>query len=86
MTIKQEILDELLKEYSNPEDLMGKGGIFDELQKRLLETVMKAEMGNHLGYEKNSITGNNTGNSRNGKSKRTVKKKSTELELEVPRD
>ena len=86
MTIKQEILDELLKGYTNPEDLMGKGGIFDELQKRLLETVMKAEMGNHLGYEKNSITGNNTGNSRNGKSKRTVKTKSTELELEVPRD
>ena len=86
MTIKQEILNELLKGYSNPEDLIGKGRIFDELQKRLLETVMKAEMGNHLVYEKNSITRNNIGNSRDGNSKRPIKTKSTELELEISCD
>lgn len=86
MAIRQELLDELLKEYKNPEDLLGKGGIIDELQKRLLETVMDAEMDHHLGYSKNDPKGNNTGNSRNGKTKKKVKSKEKEIEIAIPRD
>lgn len=32
----------------------------------VLEKMLEAEMDEHLGYEKNSVTGNNSGNSRNG--------------------
>ena len=31
-----------------------------------IEQMLEAEMDEHLGYEKNSIAGNNSGNSRNG--------------------
>jgi len=43
-------------------------------------------MTHHLGYDKYSAQGHHSGNSRNGKSKKTVKTGSGELELEVPRD
>lgn len=86
MAIRQEILDELLKEYKNPDDLFGSGGIVEELQKRLLETVMEAEMEHHLGYKKNDPAGNNSGNSRNGKTQKRVKSRDKEFEISIPRD
>ena len=49
MTIKKEVIDELLKEYKTPEDLVGKDGIFKQLQKALIERAMAAEMTHHLG-------------------------------------
>jgi putative transposase len=86
MTIKQEIIDELLKEYKTPEDLVGKDGIFKQLQKALIERAMAAEMTHQLGYEKNDPKGNNSGNSRNGKGKKTIKGDFGEIEIETPRD
>jgi putative transposase len=65
--IKDELLDELLKEYKNPEDLIGKDGILKQLTKRLVEKAMESELTHHLGYDKNSPAGKNPGNSRNGK-------------------
>ena len=50
MAIRDELLDELLKEYKDPEDLFGKNGIFKELKKRLIEKAMDAEITHHLGY------------------------------------
>jgi len=35
-----------------------------------LEKLLEPEMDEHLGYEKHSVLGNNSGNSRNGYSKR----------------
>ncbi len=40
----------------------------------------------HLGYEKHSAEGINSGNSRNGYSKKTLKTRSGKAEIEVPRD
>lgn len=37
-----------------------------QLHAQVLEKMLEGEMDAHLGYEKNSVTGNNTGNSRNG--------------------
>jgi len=34
--------------------------------------MLEAEMDEHLGYEKNSVLGNNSGNSRNGYGKKTI--------------
>jgi len=86
MPIKQEIIDEILKNYKKPEDLLGDKGIMKELQKALIERAMEAEMTHHLGYEKNEYKGRNTGNSRNGKGKKTIKGDFGELDIEVPRD
>jgi len=56
------------------------------LFKDTLQGILEAELDNHLGYEKHSIEGNNTGNSRNGYSKKTLKTRFGETELSVPRD
>jgi len=86
MPIKDELLDELLKEYKNPEDLIGKDGILKQLTKRLVERAMESELTHHLGYEKNSPAGNNTGNSRNGKTSKNIKGDFGEVPIDVPRD
>lgn len=51
-----------------------------------LEKILEAEMEEHLGYEKNSVLGNNSGNSRNGYGKKTIKSEWGENEISVPRD
>lgn len=86
MAIDEKILDELLKNYKNPEDLIGKNGIIKQLTRSLLERAMNAEMTDHLGYEKHSPKGKNTGNSRNGHSKKTILSDSDKMDLKVPRD
>ena len=43
-------------------------------------------MDEHLGYEKNSVAGNNSGNSRNGYGKKTIISDYGECEIAVPRD
>ena len=87
MEIKPEILDELIKGYQNPEDLIGENGLLKQLTKALLERAMKAELTHQLGYEKSKKTPNKpTENRRNGSSAKTVQSKSGEMQIAVPRD
>ena len=86
MTIDNELIDNLLKDYQKPEDLIGENGLLKQLTKRLLERAMAAEMTEHIGYEKHDASGNNSGNSRNGKSAKTIKGTFGEMALETPRD
>lgn len=79
------MLDKLL-EGKSPEEILGEQGLVKGLTKRLVERALEAELSNHLGYEKNSPAGRNTGNSRNGKSSKRVKTGSGELDIVVPRD
>ena len=51
-----------------------------------IEQMLEAEMDEHLGYEKNSALGNNSGNSRNGYGKKTIFSDYGECEIAVPRD
>ncbi len=37
MTIRKEILDELIRDYKNPEDLLGENGLLKQLTKALLD-------------------------------------------------
>src|SRR5260221_2962014 len=46
------LIEELMKDYQRPEDLLGPGGIMEQLTKRLYERVLGAEMTHYLGYEK----------------------------------
>lgn len=68
------------------EDLMGKGGAIRDLIKSSLEQILESEMTEHLGYDKHSFEGNNTGNSRNGKTRKTVRTDEGEIDITVPRD
>ena len=48
--------------------------------------MLEAEMDEHVGYEKNSVAGNKSGNSRNGYGKKTISSDYGECEISVPRD
>jgi putative transposase len=85
-SIDNELIDNLLKNYKKPEDLIGENGLLKQLTKQLLERAMAAELTEHVGYEKHEAEGNNSGNSRNGKSAKTIKGTFGELVLETPRD
>lgn len=85
-TISDETLDELIGDAKNQGDLFGEGGLIKELSKRLMERMLEAEMTHHLGYEKHAPEGKNTGNSRNGKTSKTVKTGNGEIQLDIPRD
>jgi putative transposase len=49
MTFRPELLDELLKGYQSPEDLVGTGGILKQLTAALVERCLNAEMEHHIG-------------------------------------
>ena len=49
-----------------------------------IEQMLEAEMDKHLGYEKNSVSGNNSGNSRNGYGKKTISSEYGKCEIAVP--
>jgi putative transposase len=51
-----------------------------------IEQMLEAEMEEHLGYDKNSVLGNNSGNSRNGYNRKTVISDYGASEIAVPRD
>jgi putative transposase len=85
-SIDNELIDNLLKDYKKPEDLIGDNGLLKQLTKQLLERAMAAEMTEHVGYDKHDAAGNNSGNSRNGNSAKTIKGTFGELALETPRD
>lgn len=84
--IKPELVDELLKGYERPEDIIGENGLLKRLTKALLERTLNAELTRHLGYEKHDPAGHNSGNSRNGVSSKTVKGEFGEIVVDTPRD
>ena len=84
--INLDLVDQLLKDYKKPEDILGENGILKQFTKALLERAMQVEMAQHLGYEKHDSAGDNSGNSRNGSSEKTMKGDFGELPIEVPRD
>ena len=86
MIFRPELIDELLKDYKNPEDLMGEGGIFKQLTKALIERCLTAELDTHLEEEKKEAEPNNPKNRRNGHSKKTIKGEFGKAEIAVPRD
>lgn len=89
VNISEDALEQFKKKLATAksyEDLMGKGGAIRDLIKSSLEQILESEMTEHLGYDKHSFEGNNTGNSRNGKTQKTVRTDEGEIDLSVPRD
>lgn len=80
------LIDSLLTDYKKPEDLIGEHGLLKQLTKALVERALQAEMAEHLGHDKHETVNNATGNTRNGKSRKTLKGEFGELPIEIPRD
>ena len=70
MAFAPELLDQLLEDYHRPEDMLGPGGIFDQLKKALAERALGAELGHHLAQE--AATPAAPHNHRNGSTPKTV--------------
>ena len=84
--VPKELLDSLLADYRKPEDLIGENGLLKQLTKLLVEKAPEAEMADLRGHGKNEPVENLAGNTRNGKSKKTLKDEFGELRIEEPRD
>ena len=84
MAIRTELIDELIA--TSGSSLIGPDGLAKELTKALVERMLAGEMNHHLGYQKHDAAGNGSGNSRNGKSRKTLKGDAGEMTIEVPRD
>jgi putative transposase len=50
MPFSQELLDELLKEYKKPEDMLGPDGLLKRLTKTLIERALEGEMTHHPAF------------------------------------
>lgn len=81
------LLDELFKDFKgDAKYLLGENGLIKQLTKRALESALEGELTDHLGYSPHESRGRNSGNSRNGKSHKTLQSTGGELDIEVPRD
>jgi transposase-like protein len=88
--VEKDIIDQLLDNIDfkglTQDEVVGQGGLIKQLTGRILQKALEAEMAGHLGYEKNSSTGDNSGNSRNGYTEKTVLLENQSTTIEVPRD
>ena len=84
--VSEELLASLLADYKKPEDLIGQNGLLKQLTKRLVEKALQAELSEHLGHDRHEAVANTSGNTRNGKSKKTLKGEFGELPIDIPRD
>jgi putative transposase len=83
VAIDPKMIDKLVADCKKPEQIQS---LLKQLTKSVLERAMQAEMTEHLGYEKHDPAGYNSGNSRNGKTRKRLKGDFGEIELETPRD
>jgi putative transposase len=80
---EQALIEAIGKECKTPAEASAK---LKELFSGMLESMLEAEMDDHLGYEKHSAQGDGSGNSRNGHGRKTVRTQWGESEIAVPRD
>jgi putative transposase len=79
----QALAKELAKNVKSQKDL---SDLTSQLVKMTVEAALNSEMEEHLGYAKNSPQGHNTGNNRNGHSRKRLIGDHGEVEIETPRD
>jgi len=87
---EKDILDQILDTIDfkglTQDEVVGQDGLIKQLTGKILQRALEAEMTEHLGYEKNSNDGDNSGNSRNGHTEKTVLLENQSTTIEVPRD
>jgi transposase-like protein len=80
---KERLATELAKECKSMDDVHN---MLKELFKDTIQKVLEVEMDEHLGYVKHDPSGDYSGNSRNGYSKKTVQTQMGKTEIKIPRD
>jgi len=80
---KELLSKDFLSQFKTEEDV---SRFLKELHSQVLEQMLEGEMDSHLGYEKNSSEGNNTGNSRNGSFPKKIQTEHGESVIQIPRD
>jgi len=84
MDIPKDFLSkDFLSQFKSQEDV---SQFMKDLHVRVYEDLLEREMDLHLGYEKHSSSGNNTGNSRNGRYSKQIQTEHGEQDISVPRD
>jgi putative transposase len=87
---EKDIIDQMLDNIDfrglTQDEVVGQNGLIKQLTGRILQKALEAEMTEHLGYEKNSNAGDNSGNSGNGHTEKTVLLENQSATIEVPRD
>ena len=84
MDIPKDLLSkDFLSQFKTEEDV---SNFLTDLHARVIEQMLEGEMDAHLGYEKHSSSGINSGNSRNGSYENKIQTKYGESIIEVPRD
>ena len=79
---KDDLLNsDFLKQFKSGEEL---NAFIQQLQKRGVEQLLEGELDAHLGYEKHERS--DSSNGRNGHSKKKIKSRQGEFEIQVPRD
>src|SRR5215831_18897850 len=86
LSIRRELIDELLKDYPDPQDILAEDGLLKQLTKAVIERCLETELDTHLGYPKHARISPTTGNRRNGHSQKTLKGEQGQVEIDVPRD
>jgi len=86
MTIRPELIDELLKDCADPREVLAEGGLLKQLTKAIIERCLESELDVHLGYAKHGRSVEGKTNARNGTSRKTLKGTQGEIEIAVPRD
>ena len=86
MTIRPELIDELLKDCSDPREVLSEGGLIKQLTKAIIERCLETELDAHLGYPKHARRAEGTANVRNGSSRKKLKGTQGEIEIAIPRD
>ncbi|WP_328604580.1 IS256 family transposase [Amycolatopsis sp. NBC_00345] len=80
-------IDALLKDAKSAgTPIDGVDGLLNQMTKAVLERALQAELTDHLGYDAGDPAGHGSGNSRNGKSRKTVSTTNGPVDIEVPRD
>jgi transposase-like protein len=87
---EKDIIDQMLDNIDfrglTQDEVVGQDGLIKQLTGRILRRALEAEMTEHLGYEKNSNAGDNSGNSRNGHTGKTVPLENQSAVIDIPRD
>ena len=74
---------EFLSQFKTEEDV---SQFLKDLHSQVLEQMLQGEMDAHLGYDKHSTNGYNSGNSRNGSFCKKIQSEHGEHVIEIPRD
>ncbi len=77
------VLNELMVGVRTADDVKG---VMAELTRAVVERAMQGELTEHLGYVPHDATGRNSGNSRNGSTRKTLIGDFGEVEIATPRD